>query len=265
MIDREFRPNALLAPYVKLIWVLETGDPGFFGDGHRILPDGIVEVVFHYGDPFVTRFADGREQAQPRSFAISQASRFIDIRATGSCGLISVRFFPWGAYQFFPVPVSEFADCQVPAEALWGKRCRELEDAVANATTTEERVERVERFLLEQLALHQKEDLAPAVRYLWQRRGQVRMSEMTRELGIGERQLQRRFLQNIGATPKQTARLVRFIRAYRKLCQPFESLTWAAHLSGYYDQAHFIREFKEFSGLTPRQLLSRSRVSSFEL
>ncbi|HXV61360.1 MAG TPA: helix-turn-helix transcriptional regulator, partial [Vicinamibacteria bacterium] len=131
--------------------------------------------------------------------------------------------------------------------------------------TTEERIERVERFLIEQLALHQKGDIAPAVRHLWQRRGQVRICEMTRELGIGERQLQRKFLEYIGATPKQTARLVRFIHAYQKLRQPFESLTRAAHLSGYYDQAHFIREFKEFSGLTPRQLLSRSQVSSFEL
>jgi len=52
MLNLEFKPCPPLVPYVKLIWALESEDPSIFGNGHRIFPDGIVEIVFHYGDHF---------------------------------------------------------------------------------------------------------------------------------------------------------------------------------------------------------------------
>jgi len=251
-----------------LIWALESEDPSIFGNGHRIFPDGIVEIVFHYGDPFLTCTADSQAELQPRSFAISQTSKFIDIRATGSSGLISVRLFPWGAAAFLSVPVSEFADQQIPAAELWGNSARELEEQIQCAGSVEQRIRLVEDFLLAQLSRHYSQDdqaVMQLIRHFWARRGCVVVSEITREFGISERQLERKFQRVTGAAPKQIARLARFLHACHQLQTSNENLAKIALDCGYYDQAHFIREFKSFSGLTPTQLASNSEVSFLSL
>ena len=265
MLNRELSPHPLLAPYVNLIWTFESDDPSEFGPPDRILPDGIVELVFHYRDPLLIRFGESTEDIQPRSSAVSQTSRFIEIRPTGGFGLISVRFFPWGACQFFPMPVSEFADGQVPADILWGKRAVELEERICSASTLHERIRLVERFLLEQLRRYAKEDTALLIRHVWDRRGQVAIGDMTREVGISERQLERRFLEGVGVGPKQFTRLARFLDSCRQIRKHADSLTRIAHHCGYYDQSHFIRDFKRFSGLTPNEFRLRSDVSFLRL
>ena len=261
MLNREFAPHPFLRPYVKLIWAFESDEPEVFGPPDRILPDGIVELVFHYGDPFRIRFGESAEEIQPRSSAVSQTSRFIEIRPTGGFGLISVRFFPWGACQFFPVPISEFADGQIPVDMLWGKQALELEDRICSASTLHERVRLIERFLIGQLRRYAAEDTARLIRHVWDRRGQIAIGEMTREVGTSQRQLERRFLEGVGAGPKQFARLTRFLDSCGQIRKQADSLTQIAHHCGYYDQSHFIRDFKRFSGLTPNQFRSRSDIS----
>ncbi len=63
-----------------------------------IVPDDIVEIVFHYGDPWITTVAGGKRMVQPRSFAVSQMRKYIEIESNGLAGFVSVRFYPWGAY-----------------------------------------------------------------------------------------------------------------------------------------------------------------------
>ena len=163
------------------------------------------------------------------------------------------------------MPVSEFADGQVPADILWGKRAVELEERICSASTLHERIRLVERFLLEQLRRYAKEDTALLIRHVWDRRGQVAIGDMTREVGISERQLERRFLEGVGVEPKQFTRLARFLDSCRQIRKHADSLTRIAHHCGYYDQSHFIRDFKRFSGLTPNEFRLRSDVSFLRL
>ena len=107
MRSYELIPCEPLRPYVRLIWLLELDDPAAFGPPERITPDGVLEAVFHYRTPVACRYDGEAFSTQPRSVAVSQTRRFVEIQPRGPVGLISVRFQPWGAYHFFPLPISE--------------------------------------------------------------------------------------------------------------------------------------------------------------
>jgi len=262
----ELVPSAPLRPYVRLIWLFELDEPALFGPAERVAPDGLLELVFHYRAPMSSRYDGEGFERQPRSVAVSQTRRFLEFRPEGPSGLVSVRFHPWGAYHFFRPPVSEVADRQVPTEALWGREALELEEQLSEAADDRSRVALVERFLLGQLRRHQKDDVEPLVRAVWSRRGAVPVTRLCRDLGIGERRLQRTFAAALGATPKGFARLARFLHACRLLRgSRGHDLADVALACGYYDQSHFGAEFHEFSGLTPGRFVRTASVSYLEL
>lgn len=270
MRSRELIPCEPLRPYVRLFWILELDEPGAFGPPERIAPDGLLELVFHYREPFACRY-DGEPFApQPRSVAVSQTRRFVEIAPGGASGLVSVRFQPWGAWQFVDRPLSELADRQTPLAELWGRAAVELEERLTGAGGDRERIALVERFLLDRLARHRKADVEPLVRAVWRRRGRGAISRLGDHLGIGERRLQRTFAAALGTSPKGYARLTRFLHACSLLRRPRRepgtgSLAELALECGYYDQSHFGAEFKAFSGLTPARFARRDGLSFLEL
>lgn len=266
MQHHELRPCQPLRRYVRLIWVLELDRAADFGPQERITPDGLLELVFHYGAPFACRYAGASFAPQPRSVAISQTRRFVEIRPEGPVGLISVRFQPWGSCHFLDRPLSEIADAQIPAADLWGRDATRLEERLREAPGLRERVDLVEDFLLDQLRRHRKLDVEPLVRAIWRRAGRMPIRELSEDLGIGERRLQRTFAAALGTTPKHFARLSRFLNA----CSLLRSGRWPGLADvglacGYYDQSHFTADFKAFSGMTPHQFVAAARVSFLDI
>jgi AraC-like DNA-binding protein len=262
----ELAPHPLLRPYVRLIWCLELDAPAEFGPPERIAPDGIVEMVFHYRTPLALRFAGESFASQPRSSLVSQTRRFVEIKPEGTTGFVSVRFHPWGARHFFGLPLSELTDRVFPAEHLWGRAIRELEERLAGAASRRARVALVERFLLDQLRRHHKADVEALVRAVWSRKGQVPVARLCGDLGLSERQLQRIFGAALGVSPKAFARLTRFLHSCAVLREgSWTTLTEIGHLCGYYDQSHFIAEFKTFAGMTPGQFLAARSFAFLDL
>ena len=266
MRSREFTPSAPLQPYVRLIWLLEIDEPVITAPPERVTPDGLVELVFHYRTPVACRYDGESFEPQPRSVAVSQTRRFLEFQPAGRTGLISVRFQPWGAYQFLDTPVAEFSDRQYPCAALWGVEALEVEERLMEAGDDSTRVEIVEQFLHKQLAKHHKLSVEPLVRTIWRQKGQITVSRLCRDLGVGERSLQRLFANALGTSPKRFARLSKFLHACRLLRQDAcESGAQVGLDCGYYDQSHFIAEFRAFSGMTPSQFRTAQNLSFLEM
>lgn len=262
----EILPCQQLRPYVRLIWLLELDVPAAFGTPQRITPDGLVELVLHYRTPFACRYAGEDFRPQPRSVTVSQTGRYVEIQPRGPAGLISVRFQPWGFHQFLRPPLADLADRQVAAEHLWGRGVPELEERLCEAAGDRDRIALVEGFLLARLERHHKESVEPLVRAVWSQRGQVAVAGLCRELGVGERRLQRTFATALGTTPKRFARLARFLHACSLLRSRAEpTLADVALACGYYDQSHFGGDFKTFSGMTPRAFVETADVSFLEI
>ncbi len=248
----EVSPPPTLRPYVQLIWCLELDTPTEFGPPERIAPDGIAELVFHYRGRMTVRFAGEDFVPQPASSIVCQTHRYVEILPHGTMGFISVRFRPWGALHFLGAPLAELADQIVPAGDIWGPCVSDLEEQLAGAIDLDNRVSLVEQFLLSQLRQHRKHEVETAVRAVWRHKGNVRLAELCRELGISDRTAQRVFNAAVGMPPKSYARLTRFLHACSVLLRPgWTSLTEVAYQCGYYDQAHFIGDFKAYAGMAP--------------
>lgn len=268
MFYEEFPIPADLAEDVQLIWGMESESPEDAFARERIVPDGIVELVFHFAEPLVTYVAGGNAVRQDAAFAISQMHEFIEIESKGEVGFIAVRFYPWGARHFFDRPVQSFLDASISAYDLWPRSGGEIRAVVARPLDWSERVARVQRFCLSRRAEFARDDreIDRAARLIRQTAGQLPIAEVCEQVGVTEKQLQRKFVAAVGTTPKIFARVSRFLHICRHM-DDYRDKTLAelAQHCGYADQSHFNRDFKRFAGLTPKQFLRRDDVGYADL
>ncbi len=250
---REFVPDDFLAPYVKCYWAL-SGDALGPHEPERVLPDGCTELVFHFRDEF-ERLDSGAVHRQPRILLAGQLQSALLLRPTGRIGLVAVRFRPWGAHHFLPMPMNELTGRFAAGRDLFGLRLQELEEQLLEAANPPAAVRVLEGFL--HSAFREKDSgLAMlCAREMISSGGMIRVRELARRYHVSERQLERRTKQAIGLTPKELGRIVRMRRFVQALTRNPGTFAEAAHLCGFYDQAHLGREFKSFVGVTPGQFV----------
>jgi AraC-like DNA-binding protein len=261
---REYPIHPALASLVKSIWSLESNRTVYGALPERILPDGCVELVFHFHDPFRTHFADGNSAVQPRSFVVGQMKRFLEIAPVGRIGFIAIRFSARGAYLFFPRSLSQVATGVVDLTEVWKKRAEEWNDRVALARGMSARVRIVEKALLASLRENGRSDrmVDRCLQLIETNAGQSSVAQLASEIGASGRQLTRRFQNAVGVSPKEFSRVSRFLYVLRCLRErKHQTLTETALVCGYFDQAHFNHEFREFAGMTPGELFNFPNVA----
>ena len=229
----------------------------------RILPDSCVELVIHFNKPYKTTFSDNKTEIQPQSFVVAQMKSFIEIEPNGKIGMMSVRFSAQGAYHFFGMPMKEIANGIVDLKLIWNNLAKEIEDRIVTCSNSDHRNQIIQNYLLIQLAKNGKADvtLDKSLALIYSTQGQIRADKIASEIGMSNRQLVRKFGNSIGLSPKEFTRIIKFIGSLNYLKTKRDSnLAEAAHSCGYYDQAHFIHDFKEYAGLTPSQFLTLDNV-----
>ena len=250
----EFAPLPALAPYVRCVWMFEAAGPG--GATTRIVPDGRPELVIHCGDRFAEVARDGTTHAQPRMLFAGQVTRPLVVKALGRASVLGVRFHPAGALPFLGRPLRETTDARVGAARLLGRGATtllyELETMGAAA-----RLQRVQEFVaarIDERAGERDLIVEAAVARIEANQGRVDVDALARDAAIGRRQLERRFGHAVGVGPSLLASIFRFRSVFdvieRDAARPW---TEAALAAGYYDQSHFIREFRRFVGVTPTE------------
>lgn len=250
----EILPTEQLARYVKCFWVLESPSASSPGQ-ERILPDGCTEIVFHLADPFDQHNPDGTTERQPLALLVGQMRRHLVIQPTGRVRVLGVRFWPGGAYPFLTLPQSEIADRVIALDSIWGSVTRELQSRIAGARTPAESVRQVERILLARLnQFHRHDDAVfKAIASIFKSGGRVPVEGLAENMGISLRRLDRTFNTRVGLPPKLLCRIIRFQRVL-KMLEEYENSRNSLQTAldcGYYDQSHFIKEFKAFAGKAP--------------
>lgn len=252
----EHRPHPALFPFVECLWFASDEEATGVRPPERVLPDGCIEWIFHFGAPFRRWTADGRLETQPVSFVAGEMTRPLVLAPAGRVATMGVRFRPGGAYRFLPVPLEILTDTSAPTADLWGRDGRDLQDAILETRGAGPRRRVLNRFLLARLRResHSRPRLDEAVRLVLRSRGQATVAGMSRRVGWSPRQLEREFRRGVGLSPKALARTLRFQNALR-LAGRGPSRSWAgiAAECGYADQAHLIREFRALSGATPSE------------
>jgi AraC-like DNA-binding protein len=262
----EYRPSARLARAVACVWTLDGHARDLDGVPQPVLPDGRAEFVIHLGDRFA-RLDDGAIERQPWAIFAGQLDRALSLQPTGTVAVLGVRFRPEGAARFTRVPQHELVGQTVDvalASPTLAAVARRVRDAAASLPDAARLVER----LLDDDGRHDRSDqrVASVVEAIMRRGGRVSLERAVADTGLSRRQLERLFLRDVGLPPKQLARIARFQRALRILERgaPPTRGTDAALAGGYADQAHFIRDFREFAGCAPSEhLLASAELTGF--
>jgi len=258
---REIVPCPALDRWVQCFWILD-GPPG---PPEAIFPDGRSEIIFHFADPFRRFHPDGSSERQPRCFLVGQMSGWARVGPAGAVGVFGIRFSPAGAAAFIGVPQSELADRFLSLDLVCGRAAKDLEQQILEAASGRERVARAEAWLLRRLRFKADPLVEAALDRLAVADPRLRIHALARTLQVSPRRLERRFLDRVGLTPKLFSRIVRFQNLVQAIRRPGPA-DWAglAFDCGYFDQAHLIRDFRQFAGQTPSVYCSRvDRLSDF--
>ncbi|HAA15220.1 MAG TPA: AraC family transcriptional regulator [Cytophagales bacterium] len=251
-----FEPNDELSPFIKCYWTLESPKEEA-PEKQVIVPDGCMEFIFHYGDLYRQYHTETEFLIQPRSFVIGQLTQPLEIQPIGVTGIFSARFHPDGFLPFSDFPADKMKNTAISVGDLFGTEGILLESHILNAPSTEARIKVLERFLFDQLTLKKNMDrvIKSTVEIILTANGQLTIEALTQSTPISQRQLERRFAKAIGLSPKQLAKTIRLQTALKKLLSNnYTSLTSLAHEGEFYDQAHFNKDFKKFTGHTPREV-----------
>ena len=172
--------------------------------------------------------------------------------ASGSVGMLAVVFYPYALRAFFPNPISEFTNQSLPLDTIFPAEIKELQERIIEADGVYSRILLIEFFLLSRLSIPNDFSLArEAVNIITGVNGQLTVSDVARQLDISKRQLERIFLKTVGISPKKFGRIAR-LNTSIKLFERATSLTTLAYEAGYFDPSHLIRDFREFTGLSPK-------------
>jgi AraC-like DNA-binding protein len=250
-----FEPGQHLTSFIKCYWTLEIPKEET-PEKQTIIPDGCMEMIFHYGDLYKQYTENGKSIIQPQCFVIGQLTRPLEIEPTGETGIFSVRFHPNGFLPFATIPIKEMENTAVSLEKNFGKDGLEIEQEMLAATSTSERIRLIETFLFNRLTDTETIDrvVKSTVETIITANGQLSVDELSKQTNVNRRQLERKFSSAIGLSPKQLSKTIR-LQATLKMLQSkkFTSLTALAYENDYYDQAHFIKDFKDLTGFTPKE------------
>jgi methylphosphotriester-DNA--protein-cysteine methyltransferase len=244
-------PPFPLSECIDILWLSEGYAPRHAQE--RLMPSGLMNLI-------VTWDASGRIWSGVSG--VQTKSMLLDTSVT--LNVFGVSFKPGGGFPFLPMPAGELHNLQVPLDAVWtATQARVLSDQLAYECAAAHKFRVIERALL--AVVRDRFTLDPAVRYAVSALGDISrprsVSSIVERVGMSQRRFIELFSNEVGVTPKAYARVRRFQHVLRSV-EDATGVDWAdvAVSCGYFDQAHFVHDFREFAGVTPSMYL-RFRAS----
>lgn len=255
MVYQTYQPTPQLSHYIRMYWVLESDLPYT----HWSMADACPELIFHYRGIFdeinpcqqrSNSFLSGihAPTAHTRKFSIDHAF-----------GMLGVYLYPHALPLLFGIPTVAITNQMVDLHSILQKDSHELEEAVCNCTDTQQRITVVETFLLKKLIKSNTphHPIAHAIKHVIHADAPPTVRALADKFCVSERQMERQFIHFTGFNPKQFCRIARFNKAMTWYGRKHLKLSDVALSCGYYDQSHFIHDFKQFSGLSPKEYFLR--------
>ena len=243
-----------LDEFVDVFWLF--GNAAQAATKERALPDGCVQFIVNLREDR-TSIYDRHDFRVRETFngcaLVGPQSEFAVIDGGGPIELAGIHFKPGGAFPFLSPPAGELHGLQLPLDVLWGGMAAAMRERLLEARTPHEQFNVMEQVLLARmtrpLSRHPAVDFA--LRQFAGGRSQA-IADVTARTGLSSRRFIELFRGEVGLTPKLFCRVRRFQRVLRCIASG-KPVVWAdvALDAGYFDQAHFIHDFRAFSGINP--------------
>ena len=255
MRDKVFFPSKILSRYVQFYWTCAHDS-----DSQEVMfPTGCLELCIDITNGDTVRHRGDRSMTVPRVEVLGHWT--LPTRATikkGNTCLIT-RFHPYAGFLFFPNQVSDFTNESIDLHDILSKESTGFYHRLMEQPSLEQKVKVLEAFLIDRLARSRKDQkkiglVEGLCDSICSNGESFDIDRLATEFGFSERYIQRLFSSYVGISPKSFFSVQRFNKSLELVRLANTSLTNIAYECGYYDQAHFIKEFKSYTGISPSRL-----------
>lgn len=254
-------PKSSIKHLVQFFWNFE----GDFAEtslyNHSSVASIYPKLAFQYISGMVV-VENGQRHKLFVSGIQSQTNAFYQLSSNQKVGIFGVYFQPYAISLLANIPAYEMTSQNIEITEIFGKEGVFLEEQILNCKCTQERVDVITRFIesrIDNLSQNFKNTIN-TVRYLIMNDGNAKMQELLNSQFLSQRQFERNFKILTGFSPKYFSRIVRFEKSITTAYNNQQlSLTELALHSGYFDQAHMIRDYREFTGKTPSDYFSEDQ------
>jgi AraC-like DNA-binding protein len=249
-------PHFLLKNYIEKMWLFESGGKMPVDDMKLVVPNGNIKLTVSYQNGVVAAM-DGKTFASKEHditlTGLVDVPVILDVDKDVATETIGIEFNPRGAYRFFHFTLNDIQNQIYSLSDVLGNGGKRLIEQINNTTPVQQKIVLLQQFLLNQLSL-QDEDLI--FEYCVQRiifsKGKITVKELEKKTGYSSRWLNMKFNDKLGVSPKNLCSIIRFRQYYQSLINGNEkSFSRNDFYEFYYDQSHFIKDFKRFTGLPP--------------
>jgi AraC-like DNA-binding protein len=242
----EYQPSVRLARLVERFWFLEGTATGA---ADAIIPDGRIELIFHYNGAFWRHTARQSPLRQPASLLVGQMTGPVILTPDGQIGVAAIRLRPAAARTLLGFSLRDVAEQFVDLEAIFPSTSA-LRQRLGEAADDGMRVAALEQWLVDHACPSPRADVEAAVQAIFDTSGRASIDALATYTGLGVRRLERQFQADVGLTPKTLSRIVR-LQAALRLVRAGRPLPDVALACGYYDQAHMARDFRQLASISP--------------
>jgi AraC-like DNA-binding protein len=242
---------------IDKMWVFESSGKAPTEDMKLVVPNGLIKLVVPFRNGVSGKINDYHLLSKENKIiliGISDLPAVVDIENDSPSGSIGIEFSPRGAYRFFRLQYSDVKNQIHPLADILDQTARRLEEQIADEDSINNKIRLINQFLLK-LFFNSAHD--PIYDYCTQRiqlsRGNIAISQLEKETGYSTRWLRAKFSNYLGIGPKDYASIIRFQQCYSALLKNSSIILQQKEFYDYYyDQSHFIKEFKKFTGLSPK-------------
>ncbi|AEE50382.1 helix-turn-helix domain-containing protein [Haliscomenobacter hydrossis] len=257
MVIKYKKPSPFLSPFVAHFWEKHSPENQQIGyETETVLPENYLNLTFSLGSAYFRSLEEKSPFAalnSPQLETLHTGHNFYKHQANNH--IFGIKFLPGGLYPFVHLDFMDLINVSLEMDQIFGAEANLLAEELYQLPDFEGRIERVERFLSKQLIerrLQKFRFIQAGTQLLERQHPDAGIASLAEELNTNYKTLSRAFYEVIGISPKHFAQIQRFEHALELLfLKPEWSCTEIGYHLGYYDQAHFIREFKRFAHQTP--------------
>jgi AraC-like DNA-binding protein len=253
---QHFEPDPQLYGYVSKIWVFESGGRVPLEDMKLIVPNGMVKITIPFRNGVSGRNKEIyhlSKESQITLIGMCDIPAVVDVEHDAPSGNIGIEFSALGAYRILQLRQSELKNKIFLLEDAFGKSARDVQEVIANTESIPGKIATIQKYLIKLLS---KSEPDPVLDYcitkIKSTKGLITVNELESKTGYSRRWLYDKFTDKVGISAKNYSSIVRFMQFYEQWARTGDYNSVKANLYEYFfDQAHFIKEFKRFTGFSP--------------
>lgn len=263
MIYKRTEASHELSHLIKSFWMIDSeGDAQVYPQ--KIIPDGFPEMIFHYGDPYRINIS-GTWKTQGKELIAGQIKNHFFLENMGVSKMFAIKFQPWALTELFGLNMSELVNKVITIPKAIQEKLLDARTIAMSGVSFSEKVNQLEDWFKNnpKPSRHTKYQ---AIELIHQKKGAIQIDELSQLCNTSERTLERYFKSHVGLSPKFYSRIIRFSSIFRLIQEGTIDWQDIIYKTGYYDQSHFIKNFKEFTGEDPSKYgFSEENMANFFL